>query len=120
MRRFPWMFAFALVFVLFASDDAFAICQTCLHPSPTDEDCWVVDPQTDYAEYGACWEEPIYDPCGEIIGDRCQGGPPGPECNDWGWNGGGGGDGDPWNPENRDTGECSGWGGCPAQCARCF
>jgi hypothetical protein len=120
MKRSLFLAFAVIAFVLVATPEAQAICQTCVHDSPSDQRCVVVDPYGDYAEYAACWEQVILDPCGDPIGDYCTGSPAGSDCNLWQSGGGGGGTGDPYNRDmNGDGGTCSGVGGCSAECARC-
>ena len=95
-------------------------CSYCTWDSPTNARCVQIegDPAGDYAEYGACWEEPTLDPCGDEIGDHCAGWPPGPECNTW--QSGGGTKDDPFNTFLGDGDDpCSGGWDCPAECHSC-
>ena len=121
MKRSLFLLLVAIGFAFVLTPDAQAEqCSYCTHDSPTNQRCVQIegDPAGDYAEYGACWEEPILDPCGDETGDRCAGTPPGPECNTWQ---SGGSDLDPFNLDTGDGGgTCSdSWGGCSAECARC-
>lgn len=70
MKKVLWFLAIAIVAVL-ESPSAQAQCQSCLMNSPTNQTCW----SGSGGFWGACWEEPIYDGSGRIIGDKCQGSP---------------------------------------------
>ena len=124
MKRSLFLLLAVIGFAFVLTPDAQAEqCSYCTHDSPTNQRCVQIegDPAGDYAEYGACWEEPVLDPCGDEIGDRCAGTPPGPECNTWQSGGGGGGGYDPFNPFLGDGGgdPCSGGWDCPAECSSC-
>lgn len=98
--------------------DADPICQKCVDNGELTARCWTLDPDhRNEAEWGACWEVPVFGDDGELVGEYCTGSYPSPDCYDVGGGGDGGGDPDDQTGGGGDS--CLWETGCPAWCATC-